>query len=581
MERRLFHRDGLIVWGRLTTALVRDQAGEAVHFVVQVEDITERKELEVSLAAARDQAIAASRHKSEFLANMSHEIRTPMNGIIGMAGLLMQTPLRPEQRKMGQVIENSAEGLLNIINDILDFSKIEAGKLRLEPVIFDLRQVVDDTLALLAPRAHEKGLELACDFDPALAGALHGDGGRIRQVLTNLVGNAIKFTERGEVVVGVKLLGGTESQREIRVSVRDSGIGIAPEMRARLFAPFTQGDSTSTRRYGGTGLGLAISRQLVDLMGGSIGFTSEPGRGATFWFEVQLPTAADSVGGEPLAALPPGLRVLVVDDTETNRRILLAQLRSFGVEAEAVASGSEALAELRTRAVSGNLAHLVLLDSHMPAMNGTELAAEIRSDPALRQLPLVMLSSAGPADEAGSHRTVDFAAFLVKPVREAHLHRCLAYVLNGALPPDAKPANAARTGAEPRAFGSLRLLLVEDNQANQMVAQLMLERMGHVVAVAGNGRQALDRLAGQSFDAVIMDCQMPVMDGYEATRRIRTGAEPGIDSRVPVIALTAHALPEDRQRCLDSGMNGYMTKPVRPAVVREAFIRCGLVKDEI
>ncbi len=435
-EKRYLHRDGHVVWIRLTTALVRDATGQPVHLISQIEDITGRKRLEASLAEARDQAVTASRLKSEFLANMSHEIRTPMNGIMGMSDLLMQTPLTPEQRTMGRVIDTSAASLLGIIDDILDFSKIEAGKLRLEATDFELRPVIEDTLALLAPRAHEKGLELVCDFDPALNASLHGDAGRIRQVLTNLASNAIKFTERGSVKVEAQLVHEAEGQATVRLTVRDTGIGIANESRERLFEPFSQADGTATRRFGGTGLGLAICRQLVDLMGGAIGFESEPGHGATFWVELTLPAGA-------VAATRPAA-------------------------------------------------------------------------------------------------------------------------------PDGAPAT-----------GGLRLLLVEDNYANQMVAQMLFEKMGCTVVVASNGQEALTELARQSFDAVIMDCQMPVMDGYEATQRIRSGREPGVDPRVPIIALTAHALPEDRQKCLSAGMDDYMTKPVQPRAVRETFVRCGLVKSLI
>ena len=570
MEKRYFHRDGHTVWINLTASLVRGPAGEPLHFVSQIEDITERKRLADSLAEARDQALTASRLKSEFLANMSHEIRTPMNGIIGMAGLLMDTRLSAEQRDIGQVIAGSAESLLSIINDILDFSKIEAGKMRIEPAEFELRPVVEETLALLATRAHEKGLELACDFDPTLAVTLRGDAGRIRQVLTNLVGNAVKFTERGEVVVRARLLREHGGRAAFRIEVSDTGVGVPHDAQARLFQPFVQADGTTTRKFGGTGLGLAISRQLIELMTGQIGFESEPERGSTFWIELELPLVA----GASKAALPATARLLVVDDSETNRRIVLAQLAGFGVRAEVVADGAAALARLRAQAAAGAPFHAALLDLHMPEMDGLGLAVKIRADESLAALPLVMLSSAGPSADPVAAR-IGFAAFLTKPVRTAQLHRSLARVLN-------RPESVAPFPVAVRAAGSsgLRLLVVEDNPANQLVARMLLAKLGHAVDLASDGQQALDQLARQRYDAVLMDCQMPRLDGYEATRRIRAGAVPGLNPRIPVIALTAYALPHDREKCLSAGMDDYVTKPLRVGELREAFIRCSLVKTE-
>jgi PAS domain S-box-containing protein len=566
-EADLFARaDGMRQWLRWEVRPWADATGAIGGIVMFTVDITERKRLEEKLAEARDAALQASRMKSEFLATMSHEIRTPMNAVVGMSTLLADTALTPEQREMTQAIQGGAESLLTIINDILDFSKIEAGKVRLEPAEFDLRRVLEETVALLAPRAHEKRLELACEIDASIASLLLGDAGRVRQVFTNLLGNAIKFTQQGEVHVTARVVRATAERLAVRVEVRDTGVGIAPEARARLFQPFVQEDSSTTRRFGGTGLGLAISRQLVELMGGEMGFESEPGVGSRFWFQVDLPRRG-KVADAPVPALPPGRRVLVVDDHTTNRRIASEQLTRAGIGVEVVNDAATALARLREPALGPW--HAVLLDWHMPDMDGLELAMEIRADPTLGAVPLVMLSSAGPQVDVAAVAAAGFAGFLTKPVTDAQLHRCLARVLTTAPQVAPPPMPRAPDPASP----GLRVLLVEDNAANQRVASLLLTKLGHSVEVAANGQHGLDRLSRERFDVVLMDCQMPVMDGFEATRRIRRGAVPHVDPHVPIVALTAYAMSGDRVRCLAAGMDDHLAKPLRVAELRAVLGR--------
>jgi PAS domain S-box-containing protein len=554
---------GRIYWVDATIVPFLGDDGRPVQYIAIRTDITERKQLEQNLAVARDQALEASRLKSEFLATMSHEIRTPMNAIIGMATLLTETVADSEHADMARIITGAAESLLTIINDILDFSRIEAGELRLDLADFDLRRIVEETVALLAPRAHEKKIELTCELDPAPDCLLLGDAGRIRQVLMNLVGNAIKFTDSGEIAVSGSVLSRDERNVRVRLAVEDTGVGIPPMARDRLFRPFVQLDASATRRFGGTGLGLAITRQLVSSMGGEVGFDSTVGRGSRFWVELSF-APRNPLLDEVVPSLA-GRRVLVVDDNATSRRLLVHQLAHYGVEAEAVSDAPSARARLA--AAEWNA---VVIDCDMPGIGGIELARSIRSEAAHQTVPLVMLVTTANKAEAAAIESLGAAVPLAKPVLQLKLLRALERWLDHAENRPVAPALLVEPGKPECA---LRLLLVEDNPANQRVATLLLENLGHVIEVVSNGHLALERLARTRFDAVLMDCQMPLLDGYETTRWIRSGKLPGVNAGVPVIALTAYARDEDRQRCLDAGMDDYVAKPIRHHDLKAALAR--------
>ncbi len=557
-------------WCLTTKVALRNQAGAIRGTFGVSRDITDLKAVERELAHARDGALESARLKSEFLANMSHEIRTPMNAIIGMTGLLLETSLKPDQRDFAQTIRLSSDALLAIINDVLDFSKIEAGKLNFEMIDFDLVDLVEGSVDLLAERAQSKRIELASWIHDGVPCHLRGDPGRIRQILTNLIGNAVKFTDVGEAIVEVSRACPADAPPRIRFSVQDSGIGIVPDAHRRIFQAFMQADGSMTRRFGGTGLGLAITKQLVELMDGTVGFSSEPGKGSTFWFELPLAPGRGNPLGVPAEVNPnfAACRILVVERNACVRQILRRQTAAWGMLSDGAATAEEALGALRTAAFSGSPFNIVLLDQELGGDNGVTLANKIKGDPGIAATKIVLLIPLGFPPAERLWRDLGIGSYLVKPAKRFRLLEALTVAL---LEPAQTRPTSENAGAAPLIHGhdlkaEVRILLAEDNPVNQKVALRQLAKLGYQVDAVNNGAEAVRAIERHLYPVILMDCQMPELDGYKATGRIREmqAASPFKWSHRPyIIAMTANALAGDRETCLASGMDDYISKPVR------------------
>ncbi len=560
-------------WLLTTKVPMRGRGGTIIGTVGVGQDITIQKLAERETETARQATEMANRVKSDFLANVSHEIRTPLNGVIGMTELTLDTALTSEQREYLDTVRSSADSLLRVINDILDFSKIEAGKIDLEAANFDLRECVETTLKTLALRADEKGLELLCDVAHDVPQVVCGDPGRLRQILFNLVGNAIKFTGAGEVAVHVNLDSKSSEVPLLHCIVSDTGIGIAPEKVQMIFDPFTQADASTTRQYGGTGLGLTITARLVQVMGGTIWVESEVGKGSQFHFTVRMAAAdAKPQRVDPLASpeVLHGIKALIVDDNQTNRRILEGMLTRWGIRSTSVSSGEAALSELQVAYPPGEHYTLILTDMQMPNMDGFTLVEKIRALAKFADTDIILLTSAAYSAENTRYKPLHFSACLLKPIRQFELRDAIAATLQARMEEPTTEVAPLPFPEIPETTG-LRVLLAEDNPVNQKLVVRLLEKRGHAIVVASNGQEALDFLDRASFDLVLMDVQMPVMDGIEATLMIRK-LEEGTMHHQQVVALTAHAMKGDRELCMTAGMDGYLAKPVRPQELDQVLL---------